>query len=124
PVAYDLVEQSLVVLAGFSIALATLDRIHPAIDLLTIKFPLPIQIAMDRAYCFLGFLIGMTLAYALCNTALTEWGSKTTLVILPVSPAPFIFCLAIGFFLCGLVCLMQIFLPSEINEEKEEPYSE
>jgi TRAP-type C4-dicarboxylate transport system permease small subunit len=122
--AYDLVEQSLVVLAGFSIALATIDGIHPAIDLIAKRFPRMVRTAMDKTYSLLGFVVCMVLTYALWNTALGELKMKTTLVILKVSPAPFIFSLAIGICLCGLASLIQAFLPSEGHPEKEEPYSE
>jgi TRAP-type C4-dicarboxylate transport system permease small subunit len=125
PVAYDLVEQSLVVLAGFSIALASLDRIHPAIDLITVKFPRIVQTVMDKAYSLLGFVITMVLTYSLWQLALNELKIKSTLVILKMSPAPFIFLLAIGLFLCGVTCLIQAFLPpDEDTGKKEERYDE
>lgn len=122
--AYDLVEQSLVVLAGFSLALATLDGIHPAIDLVTAKFPVAVRKALDKTYSLLGFITCMVLSYALCLKALGELKMKTTLVILKMNPAPFQFSLAIGLFLCGLGCLIQAFLPADPHKEKEEPYSE
>ena len=124
PAAYDLVEQSLVVLAGFSIALASLDRIHPAIDLVTKRFPRIVQTVMDKAYSLLGFVITMVMTYALWQMALNELKIKSTLVILKVNPAPFIFLLAIGLFLCGLTCLIQTFLPSDEDADKEERYDE
>jgi TRAP-type C4-dicarboxylate transport system permease small subunit len=122
--AYDLVEQSLVVLAGFSIALATIDGIHPAIDLVTTHFPRMVRTVMDKAYTLLGFATCMVLTYALWQMALGELRMNTTLVILKVNPAPFIFSLAIGIFLCGLACLIQTFLSTDEHKDKEEPYSE
>jgi TRAP-type C4-dicarboxylate transport system permease small subunit len=126
PIAYDLVEQSLVVLAGFSIALASLDRIHPAIDLITAKFPCGVQTVMDKTYSLLGFASCMVLTYALWGIALNELKIKSTLVILKMSPAPFIFLLAIGLFLCGLTCLILVFLPSgeDTDKKQEERYDE
>ena len=124
PVAYDLVEQSMVILAGFSITLASLDRIHPAIDLVTKRFPRLVQTVMDKAYSLLGFVITMVMTYALWQIALNYLKRKSTLMILQVNPAPFIFFLAFGLFLCGLTCLIQAFLPSDEEAGKEERYDE
>jgi TRAP-type C4-dicarboxylate transport system permease small subunit len=124
PVAYDLVEQSLVILAGFSITLASLKRIHPSIDLVTNRFPLMVQTVMDKAYSLLGFVVAMAMTYSLWFIALNFLKKKTTLMILQVNPAPFIFLLAIGLFLCGLTCLIQTFLPSEEDVDKEERYND
>lgn len=124
PVAYDLVEQSLVIFAGFSITLASLDRIHPAIDLVTSRFPRIVRTLMDKAYSLLGFVITMAMSYALWQIALNYLKKKSTLMILQVNPAPFIFLLAFGLFLCGLTCLIQAFLPSDEAPGKEVTYNE
>jgi TRAP-type C4-dicarboxylate transport system permease small subunit len=124
PVAYDLVEQSLVILAGFSITLATIDRIHPAIDLVTRRFPRIVQTVVDKASSLLGFVMTMVMTYALWQMALNKLKQKSTLMILQVNPAPFIFLLAFGLFLWGLTCLIQTFLPSDEDLDKEERYDE
>jgi TRAP-type C4-dicarboxylate transport system permease small subunit len=124
PVAYDLVEQSLVVMAGSSIALASLKRIHPSIDLVTVRFPRSVQKVLDKTYSLLGFVVAMAMTYALCQIALNYLKKKTTLMILQVNPAPFIFLLAVGLFLCGLTCLIQAFLPSGEGAPKEETYND
>ena len=124
PVAYDLVEQSLVILAGFSITLASLKRIHPSIHLVTNRFPRIVRTVMDKSYSLLGFVITMAMTYALWRIALNFLKKKTTLMILQVNPAPFIFLLAVGLFLCGLTCLIQTFLPSDEDAAEEERYDE
>lgn len=124
PVAYDLVEQSMVILAGFSITLASIDRIHPAIDLVTGRFPHMVRVVMDKAYSLLGFVITMVMTYALWQIALNYLKKKSTLMILQVNPAPFIFFLAFGLFLCGLTCLIQTLLPSDEEADKEVTYNE
>jgi TRAP-type C4-dicarboxylate transport system permease small subunit len=120
PGSYDLVEQSLVILSGFSIAVATLDRIHPAIDLLTQRFPKTIQTAMDRAYSFLGFVVSAVVTYSLWLVALRDMNAKATLLILKVSTVPFILLLAFGMLLCTLTLLIQTFLPQGKDADKEE----
>jgi TRAP-type C4-dicarboxylate transport system permease small subunit len=124
PVAYDLVEQSLVVMAGFSITLASLKGIHPSIDLVTIRFPRVVRTLMNKAYSLLGFVVAMAMTYSLWFIALNFLKKKTTLMILQVNPAPFVFLLAIGLFLCGLTCLIQMFLPTEEDAGQKERYDE
>jgi TRAP-type C4-dicarboxylate transport system permease small subunit len=114
----------MVIQAGFSITLASLDRIHPAIDLVTKRFPRILQTVMDKAYSLLGFVITMVMTYALWQIALNHLKRKSTLMILQVNPAPFIFFLAFGLFLCGLTCLIQAFLPSDEEAGTEERYDE
>jgi TRAP-type C4-dicarboxylate transport system permease small subunit len=114
---YELVEQTMIILGGSAIMYAAVEGGHVAVDILASKFPRHTQIIMQRIFSLLGFGAWSVVAYSVYLDGLYLMKSSLTMAFfLQVSPAPFVFILATGLFLCSLTLLIQTFHPKVPGE--------
>lgn len=117
--AYELVEQSMGVLAGSAIMYAAVKRGHVALDLIVSRFSRRTWAMMQSIFSLLGFGTSVVLAYQVYLLALAELKHTVTTSILCISTAPFTFILAVAVFLSSLILLIQSFHPVASEETME-----
>lgn len=114
---YELVEAAMVILGGLAIMYAAVEGGHIAVDILAAKISRRTQIIMQRIFSLLGFGTWSVVAYGVYLDALSVMKSSQTMASFhQISPAPFLFMLAAGLFLCSLTLLIQTFHP-KVPEE-------